>query len=383
MSLFNDQIPLMKPWLGDEEWLALKDVILGGWISQGPKVQEFEQKTAAFLGVRHAVAVNACTSAMHLAMKIAGVRSGDEIILSDYTCMADVNAVLMAGGVPVFVDIDSRTFNMDANLVEEKISEKTKVILSIDQIGLANDLDKIKKIADRHKIVVVDDAATAFGGKYKNKFLGSNGFVTTFSFHPRKMITTGEGGMLVTDNEQVAENARILRATGASVSDLERHKAKGMVLQKYYDSGYNYRMTDIQATLGIVQLSKAEEIIRIRREQAELYSAAFSGMEELTVPFVPEYATHAWSSYCLTLNPNSKYSVAELLSKMAAKNISCRFGIQPLHQEPFFENRNFKDIDYPESCRMGLQTFFIPIYPGLKVEEQQFIIKSLKSIFSR
>jgi perosamine synthetase len=381
MSLFENQIPLLKPWLGDEEWNATRDVIHSGWVSQGHKVQEFENKVAAFVGAKYAVAVNACTSAIHLAMKIAGVTYGDEVILADTTCMANVNAIVMAGAKPIFVDIDRRTFNIDPDLIEGKISDKTKLILNIDQIGQTNDLDKIKAIADKHHLSVVDDAATALGGKYKGKYLGSCGIPATYSFHPRKIITTGEGGMLVTDDEKLAEQARVLRSTGASVSDLDRHKAKGIVLQKYYESGYNYRMTDIQAAIGIVQMGKIQEILKQRKEQADFYNHHFKEMEELQIPFIPDYAEPAWSSYCLTITKSAKVTVTDILNFMASKNISCRYGIQPLHQEPYFNGTEFKDQDFPVSCEIAEKTFFIPIFPGLEENELVYIVNNLKQAF--
>jgi perosamine synthetase len=380
-SLFDNQVPLMKPWLDEEEWYAMKDVILSGWVSQGPKVKEFEQKVAAYIGVRHAVAMNACTSAMHIAMKIAGVKYGDEVIVADSTCMANVNAINMAGAVPVFVDIDPDTYNIDPKLIEAKITPKTKVIMNIDQVGLSNDLDALKAICDKHGLTLLDDAATAFGGKYKNKFLGSHNVMATYSFHPRKMITTGEGGMLVTDDDNIAEQARILRATGASVSDLDRHKAKGLILQKYYDSGYNYRLTDMQAAMGIVQLTKIDAMLEQRKNQAEYYNEHLAEISDLQLPFVPEYATPAWSSYCIKINPKSKKTVPEVLQTLAAANISARFGIQPLHQEPYFENQNYRDEDFPVSCAIADQTFFVPIYPGMTAQQQQYIVETLKQIF--
>ncbi len=305
-ELFKNHIPLMKPWLGTEEWEVLKDVILSGWVSQGPKVQEFEQAIASFVGVKYAVATNSCTSAIHLSLRCLGVREGDEVILSDFTCMADANAVIMAGATPVFVDIDEKTFNIDPVKTEQAISEKTKAILVVDQIGLPADLDTFIEIAKKHNLRLVDDAATSLGAKYKGRYLGANGVTTMYSFHPRKMITTGEGGMLITYDKNIAEQAKILRASGASVSDLERHKAKGIILQKYYVNGYNYRMTDIQAAIGLVQMKKLPDIIRMRNEQAEYYTQAFSEIKELETPLVPKYATHAFSSYLLKIRKRRK-----------------------------------------------------------------------------
>lgn len=380
MALFDNQIPLMKPWLTEEEWYSVKEVILSGWVSQGPKVQEFEQDVANFIGAKYAVAVNACTSAIHLGLRIQGVKNGDDVILADTTCMANVNAIKMAGANPIFVDIDEDTYNIDPGLIEAAITPKTNAILNIDQIGLPNDLDAITTIAKKHNLAIIDDAATAMGSKYKGEYVGSGGLLTTFSFHPRKMITTGEGGMLLTNDQSIADKARILRATGASVSDLDRHKAKGIILQKYYESGYNYRMTDIQAAIGIVQLKKLGQMVEIRAAQACFFNTALAEIEELIPPFVPDYATHVYSSYLIKINDKITITPEYIINKMAEKNISCRYGIQPLHQEPFFETDNWNDEMFPVSCKIAKKSFFIPIFPGLSDENLKFIIGTLKQL---
>ena len=381
-ELFKHQIPLMKPWVGIEEYEILKDVILSGWISQGPKVEKFEKTVASFVGARYAVATNSCTSALHLLLIANGVGKGDEVILPDFTCMADANAIAMAGAVPVFVDIDSETYNIDPEEVEKIITKKTKAVMVIDQIGLPADMDRFINIAKRHNLLLIDDAATSLGAKYKSRHLGGYGISAVFSFHPRKMITTGEGGMIVTDDTKIAETSRILRATGASVSDLERHKAKGVILQKYYTSGFNYRMTDIQAAIGIVQMKKLPEILKERNKQAQYYKRAFSKIGELEVPFVPEYASHAFSSYLLKLKKGAKFTPKDIINRMADKNISCRFGIQPLHREPYFSEKKLSDNDFPVTCDVADRSFFIPIFPGLSIRDMDYIVDSIKNILS-
>jgi perosamine synthetase len=378
-DLFN-HIPICKPWMEEEEWLSLKDVILSGWISQGPKVQEFENQVAEFVGAKYAVATNACTSAMHLIMRYLGVVPGDEVIVASWTCMANINAILMAGATPVLVDVDFDTTNLDPEKVVEAITEKTKAIMVIDQLGTPAGLDAFKDISRKYNIKFFNDSAVALGSKYKGKFTGGHGVPTSFSFHPRKMISTGEGGMLVTDDENLAYNARRWRATGASVSDLERHKNKGIILQEYPDSGYNYRMTDIQAMIGIVQMKKLPEMIRVRNEQSAIFNEAFKNIEELILPFIPEESESCYSSYFLRLSDSYNKTNEYIVNEMASLNISCRMGIRPLHQELFFQNRGFKDVDFPNSCKLGQKGLFLPIYPGLTNNEINYIISSLTKV---
>lgn len=376
-NLFHDQIPLLKPWLGKEEVEAAEEVILSGWISQGQKVIEFENAVAHYVGAKYAVATNSCTSSLHLALQLSGIRSDDQVICPSFTCMATANAIHHTGAIPYFAEIDPKTYNLSPEAVEESITLKTKAILLVHQIGLPADRDTFVEIAKKYDLVLIEDAACSFGATYKGKKVGGLGSPTAFSFHPRKMITTGEGGMITTNDSDLVEKARMLRATGASISDLERHKAKGVLVQKYEQVGYNYRMTDIQAAIGLVQMKKIEAMLEQRNKQAHIYNQALAEIEEIDPPFVPDYATHAYSSYLICLNSKAKISRDELLQKMANKGISCRVGIQPLHLEPFYKD-SYRENQFYISEKAAARTMFLPIFPGLTGSEQSYIIQVLK-----
>lgn len=377
-ELFDDHIPLLRPWLGEEEVEAVADVIRSGWIALGSKTAEFEEAVAEYAGVKYAAATNSCTTALHLALRLSGIEYGDEIIIPSFTCMASANAIHMAGATPVFADIEPRTFNLDPESVERSITPNTKGILAVHQIGLPVEIDQLQAIAKRRGLVLIEDGACTLGAEYKGRKVGSLGSPTAYSFHPRKMITTGEGGMIVSDDAEFIEKAKMLRSTGASISDLVRHQAKGTLIQEYQEYGYNYRLTDMQAALGLVQLRKIDKMLEERRSQARKYDEALADIEFLTPPYVPPHMVHSYSSYLVTLDSKAPISRDDLLNTMAAHGISCRIGIQPLHHEPVYAKR-FGDLNLPHTEAAAKSTIFLPIFPGLTQENQERIISVLRT----
>lgn len=376
-DFFDDHVPLARPWLGEEEAEAARRVILSGWVSQGPITAEFEQALTKTIGAAHAVATNAATSALHLALLVSGVRPGDEVICPATTCMATANAICHAGAEPVFADVDSDTFNLDPASAEDQISGRTRAILLVHQIGLPADLAAFESLVRRRNLVLVEDAATALGAKYADRFLGAHGRPTCFSFHPRKIITTGEGGMLVTGSTEQAERARSLRSTGASISDFDRHYAKGVLQQVYHEVGFNYRLTDIQAAIGLVQLGRLGQMLAERKAQAERYHLLLVNVDEVQTPRVPPEAEPCWSSYCIKLRSAAAGHRDELIVQLAARGISCRRGIGPLYAEPYFR-RHQPDLYLPGSEEVARSTLFLPIFPGLTVEQQESVAAAIK-----
>jgi perosamine synthetase len=375
-DLFAEHVPLMKPWLGEEEALAAREAILSGWLSMGPKTAEFERSLADLVGARHGVATNSATSALHLGLLTARLSPDSEVICPAFTCMATVNAILHAGAKVVFAEIDPRTYNVDPVHVAELVGPRTRAIMVVHQIGMPADLDALGAIAKKHDLFVIEDAATSVGAKYKGRYLGGHGNPTAYSFHPRKMITTGEGGMLMLDDDAAAERARILRSAGASVSDLARHQAKGVILQEYVAAGFNYRLTDVQAAIGLVQLTKLQRMLEERARQAAFYDRALSSLDEVVTPFVPSYAAPAWSSYFIVLR-GARVARDTVIKRLAERGVSCRKGIVPLYAEPVFRDE-YPRLHFPHTEAAAANGIFLPIFPGLQERDQLTVVDRLK-----
>jgi perosamine synthetase len=374
------EIPLTRPYFDDREIEAVAQVIRSGWVTQGPKVAEFERAVADYVGARYGVATTSCTTAMHLSLYLHGIGEGDEVIMPSFTCPATANAVRHSRAIPAFVDIDLRTFNLDPDGVADAVNPRTRAIMAIHQFGLPADMDRINELARKNELVVIEDAGVALGGVYRGKKVGSLGAPTCFSFHGRKIITMGEGGMLTTNDEVFAERARIVRSHGASVSDLVRHQAKGMVIQTYEELGYNFRMTDIQAAVGLEQMKKLPYIVEQRRRLARRYNKRLAEIPEVEPPYVPARAEHSYQSYVIRLTPQCRLSRDELLRELASCGVSCRHTLS-CHDEPYF--RQFCDGVYlPITDEIIRTTVCLPLYPTMTEEEQDYVVESLQEVLT-
>ena len=370
-------VPITKPSLGEEEARAPYESIKSGWVTQGPKVAEFEKAVAAYVGAKHGIATTSCTSGLHLALATAGLGPGDEVIVPSFTFIASANAILYTGATVVFADIDPRTYNIDPNDIEHRITKKTKAIMPVDQIGMTADMDAINAIAKQHGVDVVEDAAPTIGSEYKGRKTGANAHQTVFSFHPRKVITTGEGGMITTDDDELAERARKLRAHGMSVSDLDRHTADRVIIERYDDLGFNYRMTDIQASIGLVQLRRLPELLRTRIEKAERYNKELPGIRGLEIPFVPPYATHTYQSYCLRLTKDCSLDREELMTNLLHRGVATRRGVMASHLEKTYTDRIGR-VSLPVTEEATQHTMLIPLFATMTDDEQTYVIDSLR-----
>ncbi|WP_417808184.1 DegT/DnrJ/EryC1/StrS family aminotransferase [Thioclava sp.] len=329
-------IPIAKPLLGEAEAQAAHDAVLSGWVSQGPQVAAFEADFAALVDAPYAVAVSNCTTALHLACQAVGVGPGDEVITVSHSFVATGNAIRQCGAMPVFVDIETGGYNIDPEAVAQAITPRTKAIMCVHQIGMPCDLTALLAIARAHDLPLIEDAACAIGSEIRidgqwEKIGAPHGDIACFSFHPRKVITTGEGGMLTTRNPEYDAKFRLWRQHGMSISDTARHAAARVEFESYIERGYNYRMTDIQASVGRVQLGRLADIVRRRREIAALYGEMLAGIDGLTTPVQPAWARSNWQSYCVRLDP--KIDQRALMQGLLDRGITTRRGIMCMHME--------------------------------------------------
>ncbi len=332
-------IPVARPHLGQNEVSAAERAILSGWVTQGPEVAAFEREFAKFVGAPHACAVSSGTTALHLALLGIGVRPGDEVITVSHSYIATANSIRYCGAKPVFVDIDPATFNIDAKQIEPAIGERTRAILCVHQMGMPCDLRAILEIAHRHEIPVVEDAACAVGSEILwhgqwEKIGKPHGDVACFSFHPRKLLTTGDGGMLTTADAEMDSKFRLWRQHSMSVPDTVRHSSREVVFESYPELGFNYRLTDIQAAIGREQLKRLPEAILQRRQMAARYRKLLADIPGLTLPAEPEWARTNWQSYCVRLPAD--LDQRKVMQTMLDEGIATRRGIMCAHREPAY-----------------------------------------------
>jgi dTDP-4-amino-4,6-dideoxygalactose transaminase len=375
------KIPLTKPYFDEIDEEAILAPIRSGWVVQGPYVFKFEKLFASYVGAKYAVATSSCTTALHTSLAALGIANGDEVIVPSFTWIATANTVVYQNAKPVFVDIDLNNFNIDVNKIEEKITSKTKAIIPVHLFGLSCQMDKILKISKKYKLSVLEDAACAIGSCYKGKHVGLFGDIGCFSFHPRKLITIGEGGMAVTNNKELAIKMQKLRNHGAEESDLERHRKSKFQLSAFKLLGYNFRMTDIQGVLGITQMKKLEKILKKRKELAARYHKLLAEIKYLQLPQYSDEFTHNFQSYVVLVKDDSPVARDVIARKLLSLGITVRPGTLAVHNTSFYKN-NFhtKPNDCPASLKAERQSIALPLYHAMTYKEQDYIIETLMSI---
>jgi perosamine synthetase len=374
-------IPISLPVTGLEEWEAVKEPLMNGWLTSGPKVREFEQLFAERHQVKHAVAVTSATTALHLALVALDIKPGDEVIVPAFTWVSTANVILYCQAKPVFVDIDPITFNLDTSQLKSKITSKTKAIIPVHLFGLCADMDAIKEIAQN--IPLIEDGACAAGAAYKNTPAGGLGTIGCFSFHPRKSVTTGEGGMLTTNDSKLAEKLEQLRNHGASISEEQRHKGpQPYILPEFNMLGYNYRMTDLQGAVGVVQIKKLDMFIDERSKWASYYNKELAGIDWLRLPNYNSIYKHGWQSYVTFVDekkaPLKRNEIMEILQQ---KGISTRPGTHAVHMLKYYADMfGIKPQDYPGAFAANEYSMAIPLHNRMTEDDYKYVVEILNSI---
>jgi dTDP-4-amino-4,6-dideoxygalactose transaminase len=361
-------IPVARPMLGEEEAAAAAAVILSGWVAQGPRVAEFERAMAERVGAAHAVAVSSCTAGLHLALAVLGLGPGDEVIVPSLSFIATANAARYVGATPVFADVDDATQNLTPETIAAAITSATRAVILVHQAGIPADIEAVSELCNAHGIEVIEDAACAIGSTYRGQLIGTHSDLVVFSFHPRKVITTGEGGMITTSRTEWATRVRRLREHGMSVSAADRHQSRQPVVESYLETGFNFRMTDIQAAVGLVQLGRLDPLVQRRRMLAERYQELLAGVPGLRFASDPPYGTTNYQSFWVVLPPDFPVDRNTLMRLLTERDVSPRRGIMAAHLEPAYAGAPRTPL--PVTERLTRDSLILPLFHEMTEEQQ-------------
>ncbi|TJX68844.1 UDP-4-amino-4,6-dideoxy-N-acetyl-beta-L-altrosamine transaminase [Soehngenia saccharolytica] len=374
-------LPYGKQTIDELDIKAVINVLKGDYLTTGPVVREFEQLVADYVGAKYAVAVSNGTAALHMACFAAGIKEGDEVIVSPMTFAASSNAVLYCGGTPVFTDIDPMTYNIDPRKIEEKITNKTKAIIPVDFSGQSVDMDSIKEIANKNNLIIIEDAAHALGSEYKGEKVGSQADMAEFSFHPVKTITTGEGGIVTTNSEGLYKKMMIFRTHGITRDQENFNENHGPWYYEQQYLGYNYRLTDIQSALGISQMSKIDNFINRRREIVKLYNDAFKDLKEIATPFEEEFSNSGWHIYVIKIKPDLLTTTRkEIFEALQAENIGVNVHYLPVYLHPYYRDLGYEKGLCPNAEELYQNMITLPLFPSMSNEDVSDVIAAVKKV---
>lgn len=367
-------IPYGRQTIEEDDIQAVVDVLRSDYLTTGPKIAEFEKMVADYVGAKYAVAISNGTSALHAACFAAGIQPGDEVITTPLTFAASANCVLYCGGTPVFADVDPKTYNIDPEDIRRKITDKTKAIIAVHLAGQPCDMDEIHKIAKEHDLLVIEDGAHALGSVYKGKKVGTLSDMTTFSFHPVKPITTGEGGMIVTDNEQFYQKMMLFRSHGITREENLMTRNDGPWFYQQLDLGYNYRITDIQCALGCSQMKKLDRFLARRKQIVARYNEAFADCENIITPYQLPETESGWHLYIVQVKNCDRRKVFEALRE---QGIAVNVHYIPVYMHPYYQEHGYKDVHCKNAEEIYSHIITLPLYPALTEEQQKFVIEKI------
>jgi perosamine synthetase len=374
----GDNVPLTRPCMGEAEAWGVAEVLASGWITGGPKVAAFEKRVAQYVGTRHAISTTSCTTALSVALHALGIGPGDEVVVPSFSFIATANAVLHVGATPVFADIDLATYNITAETIAPVLSARTRAIMPVHQIGQPVDLDPIAALAAKQGLILLEDAACALGTEYRGRRIGGHSTCACFSFHPRKLITTGEGGMVTTNDDALAARVRTLCNHGASMTEMEKHAARGSVQVGFPVVGYNYRLCDLQGAVGLAQMDRLDGILQRRQELAAVYFEAFAELPEIVLPTVPPYGRCTYQSFMIRLRGGNAESRHAFITGLKECGVSSTPGVTAIHRQACYLER-YGTCALPNTELATVTTVNLPLFPDMTEEQQQRVINAVKS----